>query len=76
MSFYEQVFFTRFNKNVTQASEALQPYFKEGKGIQGSVAAFLQDLPSKNFFPTSRLMQERRKVSTDEHLQEEYKICH
>jgi hypothetical protein len=47
-------------------SEALQPYFKESEGIQASVAAFLQDLLSKNFFPTSRLMQERRKIGTDE----------
>jgi hypothetical protein len=53
---------TRVYKNVLQASEALQPYFKESKGIQASVAAFLQDLPSKNFFPMSRLKQERRKI--------------
>ena len=53
-SFYEQVFYeqgsTRVYKNVPQASEALQPYFKEGGGIQGSIAAFLQDSPSKIFF--------------------------
>ncbi len=53
-SFYEQVFYeqgsTRVHKNVFQASEALQPYFKESEGIQGSVAGFLQDLPSKIFF--------------------------
>jgi hypothetical protein len=66
-SFYEQGFFleqgsTRFHKNVPQASEALQPYFKESKGIQGSVVAFLQDLPSKIFFPTSCLTQEGEKV--------------
>jgi hypothetical protein len=42
--------------------EALQPYFKESEGIQASVAAFLQDLLSKSFFPTSRLTQERRKI--------------
>ncbi len=40
----------RFNKKATQALEALQLYFKEGEGIQGSVAAFLQDSPSKIFF--------------------------
>jgi hypothetical protein len=34
----------------SQALEALHPYFKEGGGIQGSIVAFLQDLPSKNFF--------------------------
>jgi hypothetical protein len=70
MSFYKQVFFTnkvpqvtmRVYKNVLQALEVLQPYFKESKGIQASVAAFLQDLPLKNFFPTSYLMQERRKI--------------
>ncbi len=70
MSFYEQVFFTnkvlqvtkRVYKNVFQASETLQPYFKESEGIQASVTAFLQDLPSKNIFPTSRLTQERRKI--------------
>jgi hypothetical protein len=65
-SFYEQVFYeqgsTRVYKNVPQASEALQPYFKESEGIQGSVLAVLQDSLSKIFFPTSRLMQERRKV--------------
>ncbi len=43
-------------------SEALQPYFKESKGIQASVAEFFPDSPSKIFFPTSRLTQERRKV--------------
>jgi hypothetical protein len=53
---------TRVYKNAIQASEALQPYFKESEGIQASVAAFLQNLPSKNFFPTSRLKQERRKI--------------
>ncbi len=65
-SFYEQVFYkqssTRVYKNVLQASEALQPYFKESGGIQGSGVAFLQDSPSKIFFPTSRLTQERRKI--------------
>jgi hypothetical protein len=74
MSFYKQFFFTnkvpqvtmRVHKNVPQSSEALQPYFKESKGIQASVTAFLQDLPSKYFFPTICLMQERRKNSTKE----------
>jgi hypothetical protein len=65
-SFYEQVFYeqgsTRVYKNVPQALEALQPYFKESKGIQGSIAAFLQDSPLKNFVPASCLTQERRKV--------------
>jgi hypothetical protein len=49
-NFYEQVYYKqgsmRVSKNVPQALEALQPYFKESKGIQGSVTAFLQDLPS------------------------------
>ncbi len=53
---------TRVYKNALQALEALQPYFKESEGIQASIAAFLQDLPSKNFFSTSRLKQERRKI--------------
>ncbi len=53
---------TRVHKNVPQASEALQPYFKESGGIQGSVVAFLQDSPSKILFPKSSLTQERRKV--------------
>ncbi len=57
---------TKVYKKATQATEALQPYFKESKGTQGSVVAFLQDSPSKNFFPMSRLTQERRKVSTNE----------
>jgi hypothetical protein len=53
-SFYEQVFFleqgsTRVHKNVPQASEALQPYFKEGRGIQGSVVAFLKSFAVKEF---------------------------
>ncbi len=65
-SFYKQVFFKqgsmRVSKNVPQALEALQPYFKESEGIQGSAVVFLQDSPSKNFFPTSPLTQERRKV--------------
>jgi hypothetical protein len=65
-SFYEQVFykqgFTRVYKNALQALEALHPYFKESEGIQASVAAFLQDLPNKIFFPTNCLMQERRKI--------------
>jgi hypothetical protein len=65
-SFYEQVFYEqgsmRVSKNIPQALEALQPYFKESEGIQGSFLAFLQDLPSKFFFPTSRLTQERKKV--------------
>ncbi len=59
--FYEQGS-TRVYKNIFQASEVLQPYFKESKGIQGSAAALLQDLPSTIFFPTSHLTQERRKV--------------
>ncbi len=41
------------------------PTSRKSRGIQGSVAAFLEDSPSKNFFPTSRFTQERRKVSTD-----------
>ncbi len=57
---------TKVYKKATQASEALQPYFKESEGTQSSVAALLQDSPLKNFFPTSRLTQERRKVSTNE----------
>jgi hypothetical protein len=47
--FYEQGSM-RVSKNVPQALEVLQPYFKESKGIQGSIAAFLQDSPSKIFF--------------------------
>jgi hypothetical protein len=64
-SFYEQVFLqgsTRIYKNSLQALEVLHPYFKESEGIQASVAVFLQDLPLKNFFPTSCLTQERRKI--------------
>ncbi len=68
---------TRVHKNVPQALEVLKPYCKESEGIQGSVAAFLQDSPSKNFFPTSRLTQERRKFlywwATYE---KSIKICH
>jgi hypothetical protein len=52
----------RFNKNATQVLEVLQPYFKEGEGIQGSVAAFLQDLPSKKFF-SYELFNARKKKS-------------
>jgi hypothetical protein len=65
-SFYEQVVCkqgsTRVYKNAIQASEALQPYFKESEGILGSAAAFLQDLQPKIFFPMSRLTQEKRKI--------------
>jgi hypothetical protein len=64
-SFYEQVFYEvqqESTRNAFQALEALQPYFKKSGGIQGSIAAFLQDLPLKNYFPTSHLTQERRKV--------------
>ncbi len=52
----------RSNKKATQALEVLHPYFKKDRGIQGSVAEFLQDSPSKNFFPTRCLTQERRKI--------------
>ncbi len=64
-SFYEQVLYKiqqKLTRNVFQALEVLQPYFKESGGIQGPIVAFLQDLPSKIFFPTSCLTQERRKV--------------
>jgi hypothetical protein len=53
---------TRVYKNALQALETLQPYFKKSKGIQAFITAFLQDLLPKNFFPTSRLKQERRKI--------------
>jgi hypothetical protein len=53
---------TRVYKNAIQVSEELQPYFKESKGIQASVAEFFQDSPSKIFFPMSRLTQERGKI--------------
>ncbi len=52
-SFYEQAFYEvqqESRRNTSQAPEALQPYFKESEGIQASVAEFLQDFPSKNFF--------------------------
>ena len=58
-------FFTRFNKvykKATQASEALQPYFKESKGTQGSVAAFLQDSPSKKFFSYELLNSRKQRT--------------
>ncbi len=64
-SFYEQVFYEvqqESRRNVFQALEVLRPYFKESKVIQASIAAFLQDWPSKIYFPTSRLTQERRKI--------------
>ena len=76
-SFYEQVFYkqgsTRVYENVFQASEALQPYFKESEGTQGSVAAFLQDLPSKDFFSYESFHARKKKnwVPTS-YLQEEY----
>jgi hypothetical protein len=37
--------------------------------VQASVTAFLQDLPSKNFFPTSRLTQESEGFYTTSYVQ-------
>ncbi len=69
-SFYEQVFYehgsTRVYENATQALKALQPYFKESEGIQGSVAAFLQDSPSKIFFLWVIERKKEEKFSTSE----------
>ncbi len=79
MSFYKQVFFmskvpqvtTRVYKNVLQALEALQPYFKESEGIQASVAAFLQDSPSKNFSYKSFNTRKKKNLVQTSYLQEE-----
>jgi hypothetical protein len=70
--FYEQGS-TRVYRNVLQASEALQPYFKESEGTQAPVVAFLQDLPSKIFF-SYELFDARKKKSLvpTSYLQEEY----
>ena len=57
---------TRVHKNVPQASEGLQPYFKESEGIQASVAAFLLDSPLKNFFLWVVWHKKEEKLSTDE----------
>jgi hypothetical protein len=74
-SFYKQVFYeqdsTRVYKNTLQASEVLQPYFKESKGIRASVAAFLQDLPSKIFFYKSFNARKKKNLVQTSYLQEE-----
>jgi hypothetical protein len=46
--------------------EALHPYFKESKGIQASVTAFLQDSPSKIFFLQVVKRKKEEKFSADE----------
>jgi hypothetical protein len=75
-SFYEQVFYeqgsTRVYKNILQASEALQPYFKESGGIQGSIAVFLQDLLSKIFSYESFNARKKKILVPTSYLQEEY----
>jgi hypothetical protein len=75
-SFYEQVFLrglTIVYKNDTQASEALQPYFKESKGIQASNGAFWQDSPSKKFFSYESFNARKKKsLVPTSYLQEEY----
>ncbi len=52
---------TKVYKKATQASELLQPYFKESKGTQGSVAVFLQDSLSKKFFPYESFNARKKK---------------
>ncbi len=79
-SFYEQVFYeqgsTRVYENVFQVSEALQPYFKESKGIQGSAAAFFQDLLLKIFSYESFSARKKKSLVPTSYLQEEYKTRH
>ena len=69
--FYEQGS-TRVYKNVPQALEALQPYFKESGGIQGSIAVFLQDLLSKIFSYESFNARKKKNLVPTSYLQEEY----
>ncbi len=75
-SFYEQVFYEvqqESIRNTFQASEALRPYFKESKGIQASVATFLQDSPSKNFFSYKSFNTRKKKIFVPtSYLQEQY----
>jgi hypothetical protein len=74
-SFYKQVFLrgsTRVYKNATQASEALQPYFKESEVIQGFVAAFLQDLPSKKKSYKSFNARKKKSLVPTSYLQVEH----
>jgi hypothetical protein len=54
---------TRIYKNALQASEALQPYFKESKGISHTSLrrGIFTRFAVKDFFPTSRLTQEIKK---------------
>ncbi len=74
-SFYKQVFYKqgsmRVSKNIPQASEVLQPYFKESKGIQASVMAFLQDLPSKVFSYELFNARKKKNLVPTSYLQEE-----
>ncbi len=53
----------RVYKNALQALEALQPYFKESKGISCTSlrCSVLTRFAVKDFFPTSRLIQEIKK---------------
>ncbi len=51
---------TKVYKKASQVSEVLQPYFNESKGIQGSIAAFLQDSPL-SFFPYESLNSKKAK---------------
>ncbi len=62
---------TRVYKNALQASEGLQPYFKESKGIQASIAAFYK-ICRQRFFSYEPLKARKKKnlVQTS-YLQEE-----
>ncbi len=53
----------RVYKNALQASEALQPYFKESEGISHTSlrCSVLTRFTVEDFFPTSRLTQEIKK---------------
>ncbi len=54
---------TRVYKNALQALEALQPYFKESKGICRTSLrrGILTRFAIKEFFPMSRLTQKIKK---------------
>jgi hypothetical protein len=66
---------TKVYKKASQASEAPQPYFKEGGGIQGS--GILTRFAVKEFFSYESFnARKKKKLVPTSYLQEEYKICH
>jgi hypothetical protein len=64
-SFYEQFFFTRFNKSLQECYSSVgsaTALFQGKQGYWRLRCSVLTRFAVEEFFPTSRLMQERRKV--------------